>query len=297
MPSTRSLARAGAVLVSLLALPGGVGAAPAVCRSELPVPSTAQICAGRWSVIDAKGGDPALGDRAACVTAPDGATVLGITAHANEANSLIQSIIPVPEAGDYRSVRASVRFMLPADFQAWDGGRLAFGVFIGEPVCASGGCAPENQRGAMIRAQFKKAPNGSITLQNYSYHLDRQTPTRLIDSPLAGQGEQEATWGAGRDMQAPLPRGQWVTMTLDVTLNDPGVANGSSTLSAYDAKGHLIGTAAFDNVTYRPDASWHFGGLVMTEKYTHLVTKQPTRTQTMLYRDYRLQGCAPLGDG
>jgi hypothetical protein len=90
--------------------------------------------------------------------------------------------------------------MISEDFEAWDGGRLAFGILIGESSCASGGCAPSNQKGAMIRAQFKEAPGGSIILQNYSYHLDRTSKTQVVNSPWAGTGTKTATYGAGVNM-------------------------------------------------------------------------------------------------
>jgi hypothetical protein len=280
--------------------PGGVTAPPLSSAGLTPLaaPSNSEICNGKWGVAQAIGGNPAHALRASCAKTTEGETVLAVTAYKGEANSLIQANVPVPAAKSYTSVRASVEFMIPEDFEAWDSGRLAFGILIGEASCASGGCAPSNQKGAMIRAQFKEAPGGSITLRNYSYHLDRTSKTEVVNSPWAGTGTKTATYGAGTNMAKPIPRGEWITMTFDVTLNDPGRANGRSVLSAWDASGNLIGATAFNGVTYRPDSTWKFNGLVMTEKYTHAVTRPPSRTQSMFYRNYKLfGGDATAGSG
>lgn len=260
------------------------------CLTPLIAPSNSEICNGRWGIAEAVGGNSAHAPRASCARTSEGETVLAMTAHKGEPNSLNQLLVSAPAARSYDSVRASVEFMIPEDYKVFDGGRLAFGVLIGEASCSSGGCAPEDQKGAMIRAQFKEAENGSITLQNYSYHLDRGTKSQTVDSVWEGNGTQEVTWGAGKDMSQPIPKGEWITLTYDVTLNDPGQANGRSVLSAYDSAGKIIGVAAFTGVTYRPDSTWKISGLAMTEKYTHPLTQMPTQTQSIFYRNFKLQG-------
>ncbi|TPE51632.1 hypothetical protein [Amaricoccus solimangrovi] len=259
---------------------------PSACLREVWAPPTGEICAATWGILPAAGSHNTEAEdrRYSCATM-DGGTVLAITSRGDRPNSLLEFGRDVGGGGDV--ARLSAQIYIPEDYQPYVGGRLAFGIQIGDRGCASGGCLPEEQTGAKVRANFRVSDDGgSIVLADYSYHLDRRTRPRMTDSHWKGGERTLRAFGAGRKMTRALPKGEWVTLVLDVTLNTPGKADGSSLLSAYDAKGRLIDSAGYANVIYRPDASWTITGPVMTEKYND--TRPGPKNQTIYYRDYRL---------
>lgn len=260
---------------------------PAACLRVVWAPPTAEICAAKWGVQAAAGSaNTAAEDRRYACATRDGETVLGITSRGDRPNSLIEFGRSVEGGGDV--ARLTAQIYVPEEYEPYENGRLAFGLLIGDRTCASGGCLPAEQTGAMIRANFAVSKDGaSIVLADYSYHLDRRTKARMTNGQWEGRGRALRAFGAGRAMERALPKGEWVTLVLDVTLNTPGAADGSSRLSAYDAAGRLIDSAGYDGVTYRPDASWTITGPVMTEKYND--TRPGPKDQTIYYRDFRLE--------
>lgn len=258
------------------------------CMRVIWNPPTSEICGAKWSVqAAAKSVERTERDRRySCVPAPDGGALLAITSWGDRPNSLLDLTPKVEGGAD--AARLTGQMFIPKDYRPFDGGRIAFGILIGERKCSSGGCLPSEQTGAQIRANFRVSKDKrSIQLANYSYHLDRRTKARETDSQWAGGKKKVRAYGAGTRMDRALPKGEWITLRLDVGLNTPGRADGFSTLSAFDARGDLIGAASYRDVTYRPDASWKITGPAFTDKYNKAGTGP--KDQTIYYRNFRLE--------
>ena len=265
--------------------PGAARALPA-CLRVVWAPPTAEICGAKWGVQAAAGSHTpeAENRRYSCATL-DGRPALALASRGDRTNSLVEFSRVVKGGGD--TARLTAQIFIPEDYQPYENGRLAFGLLIGDRKCASGGCLPAEQTGAMIRANFAVSKDRrSIVLADYSYHLDRRTRARMSDPQWEGRSRAMRAFGAGRAMDRALPKGEWVTLELDVVLNTPGMADGSSLLSAYAADGRLIDSAGYENVTYRPDASWKITGPVMTDKFND--ARPGPKDQTIYYRDFQL---------
>jgi hypothetical protein len=259
---------------------------PPACMRVIWAPPTSEICGAKWGVQAAAGSHNTEAEdrRYSCATI-DGETALALKSWGDKPNSLVEFSRAETGGGDV--ARLTAQILIPEDYELYENGRLAFGLLIGDRKCASGGCLPEEQTGAMIRANFATSKDGkSIVLADYSYHLDRRTKARVTNPQWEGRSRALRAFGAGRAMDRALPKGEWVTLELDVVLNTPGKADGSSRLSAYDSKGRLIDSAGYDDVTYRPDASWTITGPVMTEKYND--SRPGPKDQTIYYRDFQL---------
>ena len=256
------------------------------CLQVVAQPSGQQICNAKWSILDAVGGNPADRNRVGCRSLSDGSTALVIEDKAGSANSLVQLIQPTPQVGDATAVRASVEMYIPADYQPWSGGRLPFGIQIGNSKCSSGGCTPSAQLGSTVRTNFF-AKNGSLGLQNYSYHLNRKLVYKDPGQHWTARTSNRGVYGEGVNMTKALPKGEWVTLTFDLKLNDVGRANGSSTLAAYDNKGNLIGSATHANAIYRKNASWKITGFALPDKF-NTIEKSAPKDQERLFRNYKM---------
>lgn len=266
--------------------PGAAMDAPS-CMRAIWTPPTSEICGARWGIQAAKNVEENERDRRySCAPAPDGNALLAITSWGDRPNSLLDLTPKVEGGAD--AARLTGQMFIPRDYRPFDGGRIAFGILIGDRKCSSGGCLPSDQTGAQIRVNFRVSKDKrSIQLANYSYHLDRRTKARETNSQWAGGKKKVRAYGAGTRMARALPKGEWITLQLDVGLNTPGQSDGFSTLSAFDARGDLIGTASYMDVTYRPDASWKITGPAFTDKYNKAGTGP--RDQTIYYRDFRLE--------
>lgn len=262
----------------------GVVPALSSCMRELWKPSMSELCAARWSVARAVGSahDTAADRRHSCETV-GGRTALAMTSYGDKRNALQDFAVTIPGGGD--AGRMTAQMFIPSDYQPYTAGRLAFGMTVGERKCSGGGCLPDEQGGADIRVNFRPR-DGSIVLANYSYHLDRDTGARTTASSWEGRGRDVRSFGRPVLMKRGLPKGEWITLQLDVVLNTPGRADGSSVLSAYDSQGRLIDSAAHRGVTYRRDASWKISGPALTEKPND--TGPAPKTQAWYFRDYRL---------
>lgn len=256
------------------------------CLRVVWAPPTEEICGAKWGVQAAAGSHNTEADnrRYSCATI-DGRPALALSSRSDRTNSLVEFSRAIEGGGDV--ARLTAQILIPDDYQPYENGRLAFGLLIGDRKCASGGCLPAEQTGAMIRANFAVSKDGeSIVIADYSYHLDRRTRARMSEPQWEGRQRALRAFGAGRAMKRALPKGEWVTLELDVVLNTPGVADGSSLLSAYAADGRLIGSAGYENVTYRPDESWTITGPVMTDKFND--SRPGPKDQTIYYRDFQL---------
>lgn len=255
------------------------------CLQVVAQPSGQELCSAKWSILDAVGGNPADRDRVGCRSLSDGSTAFAIEEKTGSPNSLVQLIQPTPGVGNATAVRASAEMYIPQDYKTWSGGRLPFGIQIGSAACASGGCKPEKQTGSTVRTNYY-IQNGTIRLQNYSYHLNRDYVLKDPGQHWVSRANNEGVYGKGADMTRTVPKGEWVTLTFDLKLNDVGKANGSSTLAAYDSKGKLIGSATHNNAVYRKEG-WNITGFAMPDKFNDFKKSSP-KSQERLYRNFKM---------
>lgn len=252
-------------------------------------PSETSLCNANWGIARASGAThPAsLDDRLSCVNnAPgNGGTALKFVAPAKIKLSLMDYAKKVDGLASTH-VKTETYVYIPANYDYFTAGRMAMGVRIGNPGnpgnCHSGGCPPEDQDGASVRVNYRlNSAKTTLTPAIYSYHLNRG------GTPIYKNG-QKKVWGANNHLNNPLPKSEWVKMVLEVKLNDIGKNNGFAKLTLYNKSGKVISTATTTNARYRDSAKWKIMGPIMTEKFN---TSPSPVTQSMYYKDYRMQKC------
>ncbi len=168
------------------------------------------------------------------------------------------------------TARLSVDLYIPSNYNPDKDNRFAIGIRGGANVnqkfiSGGGKNAGKSQDGWSVRINY----NSSLVPSIYSYHLNR-----------AGNGN----YGTGIKLNKSVPKGQWVTMVLDIGLNTIGKTNGFAKLSMHNSNGSVISSGTFSNLKFRNLASWDNFGIIMTDKNEH-GAKSPA---SILYRNYKL---------
>lgn len=168
------------------------------------------------------------------------------------------------------TARLSVQMYIPNEYVPDKDNRFAIGIRGGDTPnasCASGGgrCTRAQQDGWTVRINYGNTLKPNV----YGYHLNR-TPTNLH--------------GEGPVASSALPKGQWLNMVLDVTLNDVGKTNGSATLTVTNSSGKVLSKTTQSNAVYRKNSSWNNFGIMLTDKNE----KGAIVPASILYRDYKL---------
>lgn len=270
------------------------------CYKTFLTMANADHCSNKYyynALRDEKATHPvANDDRMSCVSGFSGKTkqVIQYIQRKGEYVSLMNHYKPLPGlAADVGTIKADV--FIPANYVIWTGGRLALGLRIGDPAnpgaCNSGGCPISEQNGSSIRLQYGGGDGkGNVKLQLYSYHLNRNTPTVGYDTVWEVDNSHDvAQFGQGAFTDKFVPKGQWVSVVMKVTLNTfnsagKPLANGSSELQMFNAAGQLVGTAKFVNAVYRSSPKWKIIGPFLNDKTTQHTA--PPVTQSTYISDY-----------
>jgi hypothetical protein len=276
---------AGAAAGSGPPFPGGA------CLVTAWAPDVSELCGPKgWGVLrDVHAThDPEFDHRLSCTEeAPGGGAALDVVAWGDKANSLLDYRRQVPGMGA-DAARMTAQIYVADDYELWSAGRLLLGLRIGDPVRPGkgigGNIAPEKQTGSSVRVNFA-AKGDRLVPKLLGYYLDRQTKAAKHRSNWTGKTKM-ATFGENTRVSGAIPKGEWVTLVLDVVLNDVGQSNGSATLTVLDASGQVLGSGTRDNAVFRNDASWKIIGPYMTEKYNK--SGPAPKTQHMFYRDYAI---------
>jgi len=150
--------------------------------------------------------------------------------------------------------------------------RLAIGLRGGAAAISkkiSGGATPDVQDGWSFRINH----NAQFRLNAYSYHLNRATE-----------------FGTGYFLASSFPKGAWMTIELDATLNVPGSADGRAALTLRTPEGRLYDNVLVENLEWRRDGSWDSFGIILTD----VVKRPPVQDQRILYRNFKLEVGAGL---
>lgn len=265
------------------------------CYNRIWNPANSSMGIDKWAYQRAGGATHAestgFDKRASYVTnAPGGVDAVRFVSYGDKWNSLLdykkgnaKSFMP---AAGMESARFVASYHIPSSYDVYRAGRLPVGFIIGDPngkiTGMSGGTVPEKQQGSSVRINFSK----SLSLMIYSYHLNRKSERFFWTSPLAGGGSGERQFGTGPRTPNPLPKGEWATMVLDVTLNEVGKTNGTSRLRLYNSQGKLFSSALLENAQFRKDSKWKITGPYMTEKYDNLAPGP--KTQYMYARNFNI---------
>lgn len=265
------------------------------CYSKIWSPANSTMGVDNWHYQRAAGATHAestgFDKRATYVKdAPGGVDAVRFVSYGDKWNSLLDyrkgnasSSMP---ANGMETARFVVNYLVDKNWENYAAGRFAAGVIIGDPAkkisCMSGGCVPEKQQGSSVRVNFSR----SLQPKLYSYHLNRKTPRFVWESKLEGVASGERQFGDAPSTNVSLPKGEWVTMVIDVTLNDVGKDNGSSRLAVYNSQGKLMSSVSINNARYRNDAKWKIVGPYMTEKYDNLAPGP--KTQYTYARNYMM---------
>lgn len=265
------------------------------CYTRIWNPANSTMGADSWSYQRAAGSTHAestgLDKRASYITeGPGGMDAVRFVSYGNYWNSLLDykkgnAKGSMPAAG-METARFVVRYHVDKNYENYVAGRLAAGLIIGDPngriTGMSGGTVPEKQQGSSVRVNFSR----SLQPKLYSYNLNRNTPRFFWQSKLEGVASGERQFGFSPSTNVSMPKGEWITLVLDVDLNDVGKTNGSSNLAIYNAAGKLMGSVQINNAEYRKDPKWKIVGPYMTEKYDDL--SPGPKTQYMYARNFEI---------
>ena len=147
------------------------------------------------------------------------------------------------------------------------GGRFAIKMFGSSTPNArglGGGTKANDQGGWSFRVQYSNSGQPRM----YAYNLNRLGGTEF---------------GYGPRLSDPLPRGQWLTVAIEVRLNSVGRSDGHAIMKIFDEQGRLYQEGRLNNMVWRNDPSWNGFGVYLTDK----IAAEPRRPQYTLYRDYR----------
>ncbi len=279
---------------------GGGGTVPGGSVTPVPLgqcnrliwsPSNDVMCnPANWNYIAQLGGTAY--NRVSCAVAPGGGTAVSITEYSGKQLSLmlLHKYRKLPNIA-LDSAQVQMEMYIPTNFDPTSSGRMPLGIQVtgdGNGCGGTGGCLPDEADASTIRLQ-SQISGTTFRLSNYSYHLDRTT------RPVTGVGGSDPdvktrVYGQGKSMSALVPKGEWVTVVMQMTLNTPGQSNGSSKVMLYDSTGKLLGSAGHTNVVYRTGPGWKITGVVGDHKFN---TKSvPTRTQSLYFRNYKMYGCS-----
>ncbi len=266
-----------------VAVDGDEGAPPEI-EGCVPAwsPPAAQFCDFAFPIAYAgqAAGDPtkSFNDRVSCGAAPNGGPALIVKEFAGHDVSVMSiGRHAFPEAMKQASaVRLSADFFIPADYRWTFAGRAPIGINVGP--WTSGGKTGANQSGSSIRLHIWEDGTPGI----YSYNLDRTS--------LGDGGSKQ--WGQGvARIGTPIPRGQWITLVLELALGPAGADRDAASIFMYDAEGALIGSATSGaRLTYRRagDTSG-FTGAIFDSKLNAWVG--PSRNQQYYVRNWQGLAC------
>lgn len=167
--------------------------------------------------------------------------------------------------------RLSVEMYVAPDFIPNKMSRLAIGLrggAVAKTRKISGGATVDVQDGWSFRINH----DNKFRLYAYAYNLNRKT-----------------RFGGGPILKTPFPKGQWMTIALDVTLNTPGQADGNAVLTLMDETGSVRDSLTMRNLVWRNSADWDSFGIILTD----LIKLPPSQEQSILYRNFELK----VGDG
>ena len=170
------------------------------------------------------------------------------------------------------TARLTVEMFVAEDFIPNKNSRLAIGLRGGAAAISkkiSGGATPDVQDGWSFRINH----NAQFRLNAYSYHLNRATE-----------------FGTGYFLASSFPKGVWMTIELDATLNVPGSADGTAALTLKTSEGRLYDNVIVENLEWRRDGSWDSFGIILTD----VVKRPPMQDQRILYRNFKLEVGAGL---
>ncbi len=263
------------------------------CYTTAWNPTEQALINDKWSILRATGSthDTSYDMRASYVAnGPENQKALKFVAYKDKRQSLVDYRKTVAASDAARLVFS---FYLPKNFQAFSSGRLAAGVQITDPdnrgTGIGGGVLPERQNGSSIRINHTSSKNtNEMTPMLYSYHLDRKSPRVVSEPDWEGKQPKVSMFGEGARLTSPIPKGEWVTMVIDVTLNDVGRNNGSSYLYLFNAAGKLVSESSFKNVIYRNDAKWKIIGPYFTEKFNNPDPTGTGKDESMYTKGYAL---------
>lgn len=187
-----------------------------------------------------------------------------------------------------KKMTVSYQMFIPLDYDWTVTQRFPLGIATGKKG-ATGGKTGDDQTGASIRL-VGTPKNGEMYLGIYSYHLNRKTPTGTLisqfDDNSTGKTKQ---WGESVMLSKPVPKGEWVTIVMEMTLGTPGQTQDSSALYMYDSKGVLIDSTSWQNVSYQKDDSWDFSFIPADAKPN--VNNGPSQNQSYFVKDYKGYYC------
>lgn len=169
------------------------------------------------------------------------------------------------------AAQLSVDMYVSPDFIPNKMSRLAIGLRGGAVARTrkiSGGASADVQDGWSFRINH----DDKFRLYAYAYNLNRKT-----------------RFGGGPILKTPFPKGQWMTIALNVKLNTPGLQDGSATLTLLDTERQVQDSLTMPDLVWRRSSDWDSFGVILTD----LIKLPPSHDQSILYRNFRLQ----VGDG
>ena len=263
------------------------------CYTTAWNPTEEALVSDKWSILRATGSthDTSYDMRVSYVAdGPENQKALKFVAYNDKRQSLVDYRKTVAASDAARLVFG---IYIGKNYNVFSSGRLAAGVQITDPdnrgLNIGGGALPERQNGSSIRINHTSNKNtNEMTPMLYSYHLDRKSPRVVSEPDWEGKQPKVSMFGEGARLTSPIPKGEWVTMVIDVTLNDVGTNNGSSTLYLFNAAGKLVSESSFKNVIYRNDAKWKIIGPYFTEKFNNPDPTGTGKDESMYTKGYAL---------
>lgn len=294
----------GCIILSLLFI--DIARAAVECEEIETVwrPSAASLCGSngfgyqRSNYAD----HPAIYDqRNKCAPAPHGTgNALQVRTYQGMINSLLDYNREI-EGLSATHVKFTVQMYLDSNYEYFAGGRLPIGIKIG-PVgvntrCIGGGCLPEKQDGASVRINYNairgKDGVNRLGLKAYSYHLNRDTPRFVAESPFVPGRRVLSQFGENFPLNGSIPYGRWVTVRLEVKLNRIGRDDGYINFEAYwyGPNGRITRTGGATGLRFRDatNPKWKIVGVYMTDKFN--TQERAPASQSAYYRYHRMATC------
>ena len=177
--------------------------------------------------------------------------------------------------GSYSHLRVSFWLYFADDFEfPQKSHKLPLGLWGGVKgaVCLSGGCSHINQDGFSIRLVQEKGVPGL-----YIYSLNRKV---AVDA----QGIQ---YGTLIKAASTLTPGKWHHFSIEVVLNDIGLANGSALLHWNGNKVVVV-----NDIVFRKDENWKIRGPLLTDMLGGNIydsKSMSVKDQMLAYRNYSIE--------